>query len=120
MVKSKNLRSVSFMFVFLMIAGAAASCTSSDPQERSFRVVVRNGEPVDGVQTLEVKQGDTVLIRYGTDELANFHVHGYDVETEVLAGRERVEVFVANTTGRFEIELEGLEETVAYLEVQPR
>ncbi len=120
MVKQRNFRYLTFLFAILMMTGAAVSCSSSEPEEQNFRITVRDGEPSGGVQTFEAKQGDTVLIRYGTNVTGNFHIHGYDIETEVVAGRERVEIFLAETTGRFEIELEELEETVAWLEVQPR
>lgn len=119
MVKQRNLRSLAFLFAIFMMA-AAVSCSSSEPEDKNFRITVRDGEPSGGVQTLEVKEGDTVILRYETNETANFHLHGYDIETEVEAGRQRIEIFVAETTGRFEIELEDLEETVAWLEVQPR
>ena len=89
MVIRRNSHLLPVVLVFSLVISAAVSCSNSNtPGEKNFRITVRNGKPAGGVQTLEVKQGDTVVIRYGTDVMANFHIHGYDIETEVDAGRQ--------------------------------
>lgn len=107
----------------LMLTGLmllAAACGSGGPQERSFSIEIRNGNPVDGASTLRVKQGDTVKLKLKSDADATFHLHGYDIKVEVEPSKEGEMSLEANATGRFAIEIEKTEVEVAYLEVQPR
>jgi hypothetical protein len=48
------------------------------------------------------------------------HLHGYDLEEEVLPGEETELSFEADATGRFEIEDHETEAQLGTLLVQPR
>jgi hypothetical protein len=91
----------------------------SGPQDRRFDVSIEDGEM--SPEEISVNQGDTVKLRVSTDEPAEIHVHGYDVEQEVKPGREAEIAFEAGRpTGRFEIEDHQSEKGLGVLQVRPR
>ena len=70
---------------------------------------------------LRVRQGDTVELRWTTDQATELHLHGYDVEVHTTAGGAAVMTFAARAAGRFPIEAHDLgDKTVLYVEVLPR
>lgn len=82
-------------------------------------IVVKNGKPVGGVQALSFDAGDRVRFGVRSDAADELHVHGYDVEEELPAGRSvRVE-FPATIEGVFEAELHGSGEQIAELRIEP-
>jgi hypothetical protein len=113
-----NISSVLLLAVFLI---AVIGCSGSDdPRDVEFTIAVRDGVAVGGVKSLKVTEGDTVTLRYESDTVGGFHLHGYDIETDVEAGEVGVETFLADASGRFAIEIEETGESLAFLEVLPR
>jgi hypothetical protein len=55
-----------------------------------------------------------------SDSPVEVHLHGYDLEEEVLPGEETVLSFEAEISGRFEIEDHETETALGALLVQPR
>ena len=82
-------------------------------------IVVRNGEPVGGVQELEYSAGEEVRFTVKSDVADEIHVHGYDLMKDVPAGGTVSFSFPAEIEGIFEIELEGRKEQIAELRVNP-
>ena len=82
-------------------------------------IVVRDGEPVGGVQKLEYSAGDEVRFRVRSDVADEVHVHGYDLMEDVAAGGTVSFDFPAEIEGIFEVELEELGEQIAELRVNP-
>jgi hypothetical protein len=82
-------------------------------------IVVRNGEPVGGVQELEYSAGDEIRFRVSSNQADEVHVHGYDVEKEIPAGGSAMLSFPADIEGIFEVELHGSEAQIAELRVNP-
>lgn len=82
-------------------------------------IVVRNGEPVGGVQELEYNAGDDIRFRVSSNQADEVHVHGYDVEEEIPAGGSATLAFPADIEGIFEVELHGSETQIAELRVNP-
>jgi hypothetical protein len=106
----------------------AASTTSgaekATTQEASKKpaipaIVVRNGEPVGGVQELEYSAGDEIRFRVSSNQADEVHVHGYDVEEEIPAEGSTTLSFPADIEGIFEVELHGSETQIAELRVNP-
>lgn len=91
---------------------------ADEPQERVFDVAIENGamSPAE----VSVEEGDQVTLRLTSDSPVEVHLHGYDLEEEVLPGEETVLSFEAEITGRFEIEDHETEATLGALLVQPR
>jgi hypothetical protein len=68
-------------------------------------ITVREGSPVGGVGELEVESGETVRFRVRSDEDAELHVHGYEIDRELRAGKPLTVSFPADLQGGYEIEL---------------
>jgi len=98
----------------------AACGGDDDPQDREFSIRISGSQPTDGVETMEVKQGDAVTIKLTSAVEAEVHLHGYDFEVEIDPGGEQVITLTADVTGRFLIEEEKTEAVLGYLEVAPR
>lgn len=76
-------------------------------EERSFSLAIANRRVVSPEKVIRVGQGDTVNIRWTTDETAALHLHGYDLEMVVKPGAPASLEFNAHATGRFPITLHG-------------
>lgn len=83
------------------------------------QVVVKNGEPRDGVVELNFDQGDKIRFTVKSDVEDEVHVHGYDVSKAVSAGGTAEFSFPAEITGVFEVELEHSAVPIANLQVNP-
>ena len=82
--------------------------------------------------TLTVKQGDTLVIQFSTDEAASIHLHGYNVLLAIKPGTPGAMRLVASVAGRFPVSAHGFgaaagkhtkhqrEVPLLYVEVQPQ
>jgi hypothetical protein len=82
-------------------------------------IVVRDGEPVDGVAELEFSAGEEIRFRVSSDQAEEIHVHGYDVSKDVPAGGTIEFAFPAELEGIYEAELEELGVQIAELRINP-
>lgn len=111
---------------------AAATATPSatqEPQEASPQAtetptheptpepppLVRSGR----VTKLEATEGKTVRFRVRSDTDEEIHVHAYDIDRDIPAGKTVDVAFKADITGVIEIEFHGSGETIAELKVEP-
>ena len=93
--------------------------TSADePQERIYDVAIEGGAM--NPDEISVEEGDFVTLRLTSESPVEVHMHGYDVEGDVLPGEETELSFEADATGRFEIEDHETEAQLGTLLVQPR
>jgi hypothetical protein len=131
------------LFVLIAAVGLAACGSSSDessetsaaadstatrpgdgPESASMggkvpTIVIRNGEPVGGIEELEYNAGDEIRFEVRSDVADEVHVHGYDLMEDVPAGGTVSFDFPAEIEGIFEVELEGRREQIAELRVNP-
>lgn len=82
-------------------------------------IVVRDGEPVGGVQELEYSAGEEIRFRVSSDTAEEIHVHGYDLMKDVPAGGTVEFDFPAELEGIYEAELEGLGVQIIELRINP-
>lgn len=82
-------------------------------------IVVRDGEPVDGIAELEFDAGEEVRFRVSSDRAEEIHVHGYDISKDVPAGGTVEIAFPAELEGIYEAELEKLGVQIAELQINP-
>ena len=109
----------------ILLCGATAA--------REFEISIRDRR-VEGIgSTIRVKRGETVLLRWRTDEAVSLHVHGYDLYANLSASSARTIRFEATVAGRFPISAHEFgtaadqgarpkshrEVTLLYLEVLP-
>jgi hypothetical protein len=104
--------------------GKSASRPDDNPESASMggkvpTVVVRNGEPVGGIEELEYDAGDQIRFEVSSDVADEVHVHGYDLSQNVAAGGTVSFDFPADIEGIFEVELEGRAEQILELRVNP-
>lgn len=102
------------------------SASRAEEGERVFDLNIEKRKVKRDTNTIRVKQGEKVTLRWSTDETVALHLHGYDIE-KTLKPRETVEMsFKAHATGRFAIEAHGFggkkgkHVILLYLEVLPR
>ena len=72
------------------------------------------------VTKLEATEGETVRFRVRSDTDEEIHVHAYDIERAIPAGKTVNVAFKATITGIVEIEFHGSGEQIAELKVEPR
>ena len=93
--------------------------TSADePQEQIYDVAIEGGTM--NPNEISVEEGDLATLRLTSESPVEVHIHGYDLEEEVLPGEETDLSFEADATGRFEIEDHETEAQLGTLLVQPR
>jgi hypothetical protein len=91
---------------------------------KTFRLQIKGGEPVGGVQDFKVTKGDKVTLIVTADAHDDIHVHGVDIEKPVEPGKPTTFRFTADTEGIFDIESHvaehaGREPQMAKLTVEP-
>jgi hypothetical protein len=80
------------------------STTVDAHEERQLRVAVTHGT-ASGDTRPTVTLGSTVMLHITSDTADTAHLHGYDKEIELAAGKESMFEFTADIPGRFELEL---------------
>ena len=78
-----------------------------------------NGEPVGGIEKIEVNAGERVRFKVHSDVAEEVHVHGYDLMKDVPAGGTIEFDFPAEIEGIFEAEMEGVAVQILELQVNP-
>jgi hypothetical protein len=92
--------------------GSASTQPSTPPAPTAtvIEVSVANGQVSPSPdRRVEVARGDTVRIVITSDQPDEVHVHGYDLEEEIGAGRPTAVEFVADQPGSFEVELHEID-----------
>jgi hypothetical protein len=97
----------------------AETTTTSAPEPRTITVVVEAGRPKGGIQRPTVDKGDKVVLVVRTDSGEAVHLHGYNIEKDVVPGKAVRMPFTANIAGRFEVELHPTDALIAVIEVKP-
>ena len=81
-------------------------------------VVVRDGQPVGGVQRVDIDEGTQVQLIVRSDVSDHMHLHGYDLLADVAPGQPGRISFRADRQGRFDLELEDRVVLIAELRVR--
>lgn len=110
-------RLIGLLLVAVLLAtGACSSTTKTGPV--SIAVTIANGKVTPSGATYEVAVGSQVTITVTSDAADTVHVHGYEIEKEVVAGTPTVITFTADKTGSYEVETHVVEATIATLHVR--
>ena len=108
----------------LAIAMLGAAIANVHAEDRVFELEIHSEGPTAEPRTLTVRQNDQVVVRLTSDKPLQVHLHGYDIESDVVPKRVTSLRLTATATGRFSIEIHSKESLrqrpLAYLEVQPR
>lgn len=83
--------------------------------EAEFIYTSSNYEP----KSVEVKQGQKVVLKITADIADEAHLHGYDLSKALVPGQSVTIEFTADKTGRFDLELENLGKSLGVVAVYP-
>ena len=101
------------------VTTTTAAATSTSNSTEVPRIKVEDGVKTEGLDTISVRVGETVRFEVEADIADEIHVHGYDLLFETIPDEEVLVEFVADATGIFEVELEGLGLPIVDIEVTP-
>jgi hypothetical protein len=93
--------------------------TTPAAQAQVITIHVVKGVPQGGIQRPTVDKGEKVVLVVDTDSGEAVHLHGYNVEKEVIPGKPVRLPFTATIPGRFEVELHPTDALLAVIEVKP-
>jgi hypothetical protein len=96
---------------------APAETTPAEPEIPV--VTVKDAKPVGGIEKIKFTKGDTIEFKVRSDTADEIHFHGYDIAQDVKAGGSTTFKVKATIEGRFVVELEGHEQQIAEVEVDP-
>lgn len=102
------------------------AAVAQDAPKRTIEVRIENREVVAPGDAIRITEGDMIELVWTSDEAAELHIHGYDLEIQVRPDEPVSVVFEAFATGRFPITSHGWGEgghshdALTYLEVYPR
>ncbi len=101
----------------------ATTSTSAPASETAFAgteivVAVKGGKVDPPTHRVKVAKGTAVRVLVTSDKADELHVHGYDIEKKLPAGKQVTVDFTADQTGVFEIETHESELQLAQLEVR--
>ena len=88
-------RAATVLLGVVLLCGAAAA--------REFEIGIRDRRVEGSASTLRVKRGETVVLRFRTDEAVSLHVHGYDLHVKLSPASPASTRFEAKVAGRFPI-----------------
>lgn len=90
------------LFVALAMCAALPAVAVAEP--RHFDLDLKAGQLPKGQQTIKVKQGDNVELKWTSDQPIRMHLHGYDMTIAVKPGEPTVTAINARIPGRFSAE----------------
>ena len=91
-------------FLFGLLACMVVPATAQAQEVRRFDLALKAGELPKDQRTLKVKQGDSVELRWTSDQPIRLHLHGYDIEVAVKPGEPTVTALQARLAGRFSVD----------------
>ncbi|MES2970769.1 MAG: hypothetical protein V4702_00420 [Patescibacteria group bacterium] len=111
-------------FAFISISRSDSKPTSDSASPASTNGSVETIEvdiavPSTEIKTIRVKQYRKVIVKLTSQVNDQAHLHGYDILTDLEAGKVATLEFTADKTGRFELETETAEQQLAIFEVYP-
>jgi hypothetical protein len=110
---------IAVVLLVVLKGNSGSNEKSSNASGKIPTIVVRHGEPVDGIRQLTYNRGETIRFEVESDVSDEVHVHGYDIMKDVKAGGSVVFDFPATLEGVFEAELEHRGEQIVELTVNP-
>jgi hypothetical protein len=105
-------------------AGLAQAALADKPGEKAFNLSLRNGRLESKNNTLRVRRGERVELKFSTDRPIQLHLHGYDIEAGASSESPATISFTADIPGRFPVSEHAQgkahhHQAVLYLEVHP-
>jgi len=93
-------------------------------EDHFLDLAIHDAQPRAKPAVFSVLQNDHVVVRLTSDKPLHVHLHGYDIESDVVPNVVASLRFTATATGRFPIEVHSndppKQPPLAYIEVRPR
>ena len=93
-------------------------------EDRVLELPISGADNAAKPRILSVLQNDRVVLHLTADRPVHIHLHGYDIESDVVPNVVTSLRFTVTATGRFPIEVHSRkphkQRPLAYLEVRPR
>ena len=108
-------------------AGKAPSASGTSPSgtaagsstaAKKIVVTITHGKASGDTGRIPVTVNSHVTIQVTSDTADEVHLHGYDIEKELVPGKATTLSFVADQTGIFELELHKANVVILHLQVQ--
>jgi len=109
-----------FLFALTVLGGLLPQPGAA--AEQLFVLAIRDGRVAESAPTLQVGEGDVVLLEMSSDRDLELHLHGYDLSFSLAAGSPALWRIAAVHGGRFPLEVHdhgGGDRLLLYLEVHP-
>ncbi len=98
-------------------AASTTPVTDAPAEGNTVEIIIDVDDPAQVGKTWPVGLGQTVVLRLLSDTDQEYHVHGYDIETQAAAGVEATIEFTADQAGDFEVESHTTDAILAILQV---
>jgi hypothetical protein len=98
MLWTRSLILVTALALFLGVA-----TPGMDAAELTFVLRIANGRVPQDMRLIRVKKNDVVKLAWSTDKPMQIHLHGYDIEKDLVPGTVTEMTFTARATGRFTV-----------------
>lgn len=125
MIKNKTFVYIIIGVIFLLgllfvIKPKSTQNKNTKPETKTFNLVVKDKKLVSGPKTLQVIEGDTVVINITSDQDEELHIHGYDKALDLGKNKKETVSFPAKISGHFVYELEKSKIEIGSLDVLPK
>jgi FtsP/CotA-like multicopper oxidase with cupredoxin domain len=117
------------VIVCLAWSTGPAGASDSEADTVSFNLEIQDGHLTRSDKTIRVHKNDTVQMNWTTDIAMTIHLHGYDLEQQIIPAVNSTLSFSAYATGRYPLvvhadhgasDSHGGHDALLYLEVLPR
>ena len=98
-------------------AASTTPVTDVPAEGNTVEIIIDVDDAAQVGKTWPVGLGQTVVLRLLSDTDQEYHVHGYDIETQAAAGVEATIEFTADQAGDFEVESHTTDAILAILQV---
>ena len=113
--------------LLLFFAPVSINADTDEGAVKRIELVISERKVQREEKTIRVTQDQSLELVWYSDEVAELHLHGYDISFEVSPEAPVIMTFQAHATGRFPITSHGFggqkghgHEALIYIEVYPR
>jgi hypothetical protein len=98
-------------------SGSSTGAAGTTPGQR-IEISVVKGKISGASGRVQVAKGTSVTLVVTSDAADEVHLHGYDIEKELVPGKPTTVQFTATLTGVFEVELHKASVVLVHLQVE--
>lgn len=99
-------------------AATPTATPSPTPEVRTIAIKLANGKASPNGTRVNLAKGEKIILDITSDRDDEVHVHGFDKEIEVRAGKRVKVEMVADRTGRYEVESHHPELLIVVLQIR--